>query len=238
MSEVYYHLTTEENAKRILKEGLKTNIGERRAMIDDERTGIFLCKKSDVPYWMILLNLPVILEVHDLDELDMEDYSYIKYHEYIYNKDITPDKISRSTIKPRKKKAMEYLCYRYIDSLSSFTVQCAVYYYYANDPDIKGYDGEERLESLKYDANALLAVLPNLDYSILSKDDIKQHLKREGESGEYTICDSYEFTGHKLYVQLIHYPEDEFSEKRKQIYEYIKTTFKGCLGISTGGWCG
>jgi hypothetical protein len=141
-------------------------------------------------------------------------------------------------MRPNKRKAMENLCYRHIDSLSSFKVQCAVYYYYADKPDIKGYDGEERLESLKHDANALLVVLPNLDYSILSKDDIKKHLKNEGESGEYTICDRYEFTGHKLYVQLIHYPKDDFTKTRKQIYEYIKNTFKGCLGIDTGGWCG
>lgn len=230
MSEIYYHLTTEENAKRILKEGLKIN---------NEEEGIFLCKKHDIPYWMIVLNLSAILEIRGLEECNIEEYdNYIEYQEYVYKKDIEPDKISRRTMRPRKKKAMEYLCYQYLNSLSAFTVDCAVYYFYADDPDIEGYDGEERLEDLKCYADALLAVLPNLNYSLLSKDDIKQYLKQLGNSGEYTICDSYEPTGRKLYVQLIHYPEDEVSEKRRKIYEYIKTTFKGCLSINTGGWCG
>lgn len=233
MCEKYYHLTTEENAKRILEEGLLPIHGEHKNMIHDEREGIFLCGEKDVPYWKIILGLSVVLEVSNIKIEEENIYNYSYYKEYVYEKKIESENIRRVKMENKKANAdaMKDLCYQYLYWLSSFTVHCARYYFY---------DMEEEMlhESIDIDADCLLAVLPHLDYSICGTDEIKEFLIEEGDSGEYTICDKYVPTGHRLYVQLIHYPKDDLSTKRRKIYEYIKDTFKGCLRVHTGGWCG
>ena len=36
---------------------------------------------------------------------------------------------------------------------------------------------------------------------------------------------------------IIEYPEDDLSENRKKIYDYIYKNLDGCLDIDTGGFC-
>ena len=85
--------------------------------------------------------------------------------------------------------------------------------------------------------DACLGVKKRMDYSVLSKDEIREELECMGERGAFTIVDWYLNTDYKLYEQLIHYPEDSLTKKRTMLYDYIATTFDGCLDISTGGWC-
>lgn len=192
-----------------------------------------MCKRKDIPYWQILLGLDAVLEINgiEIDENNVYDYSY--YSEYVYEKSISASDIKRVYLKTNKTKAMHDLCLSYLDSLSIFTVDCARYYYHKDkDYDLIQY------EDLECMADCIIAVMRNLDYSVCTKKEIKNHLKEEGEAGAYTFCDMYFDTGTKLYQQLILYPEDGLSEKRKQIYCYFKKYLKGCFDVNTGGWCG
>lgn len=235
--ETYYHLTTKENAHKILVEGLKPINGERRKMVNDSREGIFMCKKEDIASWQIILDLPVILEINNIETNKEQEWNYTLYSEILYDKPIPAEDIKESNIKitkSKRRKKMRELCEDYIRSFNHFCVLCARYYNNLGD--------ESYYRQVKEYAESLLVVIPKLDYSVLTKEEIKEFLKNEGDSGEYTICDDYapgyESTKHRLYVQLQYYPKDGLYPYRKQIYEYIKTTFKGCLRISTGGWCG
>lgn len=127
MDKKYYHLTTDENAKRILKEGLLPIHGERKDMIHDEREGVFLCCKEDIPYWKIILNLPAILEISNVKIDDENMYNYIDYKEYVYTNKIESKDIKRVNMKVETTEAMKTLSHRYIMSLSLFTVHCARY---------------------------------------------------------------------------------------------------------------
>ena len=93
-------------------------------------------------------------------------------------------------------------------------------------------------EDIKYTTDALLFVLPSLDYSSVDKKEIRNELKTAGENGCFTFLDTYMFTSNRLYQQLALYPEDELSTKRNKIYKYIKKYLSGCLSVNTGGWCG
>ena len=233
MKTKYYLLTTKENAEIILKEGLKPITGNRLKIIDDKREGIFLCKKKDIPYWQIILNLPVVLSISDI-EIDEECvYHYINYNEYVYEEEIPANKIKRSycDIFMNKSKAMHDLCILYIRSLSRFTVDCAKYYFY-NKTDEKLY------EIINREADTLIYVLKNLDYSSCSKKEIKDALIQADERGNYTFCDRYLNTSNQLFTQLIYYPHDKLFEKRDVIYRYIKENFEDVLLINTGSWCG
>lgn len=46
-------------------------------------------------------------------------------------------------------------------------------------------------------------IMKNLDYSELSKKEIREELKWAGENGEYTVCDEYKSTVRSLYEQLL-----------------------------------
>jgi len=229
----YYHLTTEENAAKILVEGLKPVVGDRSKAIHDERTGIFLCKRKCIAYWQIILNLQEVLEVTGIDAEKSYSYNYGDYEEFIYEKEIPASNIKRTNIKPGKIRAMRRLCISYISTISRFCELCARYY------DAKSKYGKELYEDLDAWADTLLYVLPNLNYKLCSKSKIVSEIEYAGqELCAYTLCDKYYDTGKRLYQMLLEYPADELTEKRNKIHNLIKMNLDGCLEVDTGGWCG
>lgn len=58
-----YHVTTEENAKSILKNGLIPKIGERSQLVGETEKYVYLCGRKDVPFWSLILDKPVVLRV-------------------------------------------------------------------------------------------------------------------------------------------------------------------------------
>jgi hypothetical protein len=225
----YYHLTSNENAKKILKEGLRPIHGENSAAISDKREGVFLCKKDDIPYWKIILDLPVILEVDDIEDDNVEIYKYTLYSEYVYPNVITFEKIKEVCLDIDIKNAMHNLCIDYLYIFSRFTVQCARYYDYRN---------KDLHDALILSADSLISVMYNLDYTSCDKKEIMAELKEIGEIGDYSFLDMYYTTGRRLYQQLILYPQDDLTERRREIYRYLKKYLKGCISVNTGGYCG
>ena len=77
----------------------------------------------------------------------------------------------------------------------------------------------------------------NLNYNYTDKKSIINEIKMQVEGIGYTLCDMYFNAGKRLYEMLIEYPEDDLSENRKKIYDYIYKNLDGCLDIDTGGFC-
>ena len=46
----FYHLTTEDNANSILKDGLIPHIGERSQSVRELKKHVYLCNEEDVPF--------------------------------------------------------------------------------------------------------------------------------------------------------------------------------------------
>lgn len=231
MTQSFYHITTENNARKILQQGLKPQIGPNSRAINETQPAIYFCKKEDIPYWQILLDSPIVLRISGLTDENVSSYNYSYYNEYIYQHDIPAKAIRKVSIKINRQQAMINLCMSYLDYLSYFTVHCARYYFYNRK-------NTALFENIQAEATCIEFIMRNLDYSVLSKQTIRKHFKELGESGEYTICDKYCGTDHTLLEQLILYPEDETSELRSKIYRYFKKYLKGCLHVNTGGWCG
>lgn len=225
----YYHLTSKENAAKILKDGLKPMLGENSMLVSEERPAIYLCKRKDLPYWKILLKREVILQVEESDGMQIERIDYGEYSEYLCSTEIPAEKIKRVYIKMDSIQAMKDLCLSYIITFSRCTEIAARHYNY---PD-QDYGAE--LEEL---LDCSLAAALNLDYSVLSRREIKNELINHGDNGCYTFLDTYLDDDVRMYEQLVRYPEDKFAEKRAKLYQYIKKAFKGCLNVNTGGWTG
>ena len=75
-----YHVTTEENAKSILKNGLIPKIGERSQLVGETEKYVYLCGRKDVPFWSLILDKPVVLRVEmkdgEVNENNVYQYSY------------------------------------------------------------------------------------------------------------------------------------------------------------------
>lgn len=225
-----YHVTTEENLNQIMRDGLIPMIGSNSAKVNEKEKYIFLCRKDEVPYWQILLSCSVVLQVDVISEIDNNIAYYGLYNEFIHKTPISSDKIKKISFPQPTAEHMKKLCISYISSFSYFTELCARYY--DNNPSF------DDLVHLNIVADSIIAVVDKLDYSVLSKSEIKKVLASAGDDGEYTLCDHYYDTDKRLYEQLICYPDDELSEKRKVIHKHIVNNLSGCLSVETGGWCG
>ncbi len=237
---MFYHITTKENAEIILKEGLKPMIGPNSQLIDEKEPAIYLCKRKDVPYWQIILQRFTILAI-DEAAVKLEGDYYFKYNlydEYIIKQAIKPEFIKKVYMPTNREKQNHDLCLDYLYNLSRFCEVCARWYD-THDPEDSENDGNpEWFEEIKFDSKLLTQVLPNLNYAAIDKSEIRAQLKSMGENGMYTFCGKFYDENKRLYQKLIDYPNDEITDYRKQIYDYIRTNLKGCLSVNTGGWCG
>ena len=228
----YYHLTTKDKVKNILKKGLKPSIGEKSKIAGETEPAIYLSDKDSIAYWAIILGYDTILEVDC--EVD-RDFNYGLYKEYLSYNSIPPERISKSSVYVSHLEyyiAMQKICINYLSDISLYCSNCAYYY---GRPQ---YNTKELHDRINHQAKALLFVVNNLNYPlVLTKENIINEIQNLGESGAYTICDVYCNSGKRLYQMLIEYPDDDLAEDRKKIYDYICKTFDGCLEVNTGGFC-
>lgn len=227
----YYHLTTKDKLPEILKNGLKPQIGENAAIAGEEKPAIYLCRLKDLPYWKIILDRIIVLKVKDITVTMDDIYDYSMYSEYVYDKTIPVKSIARIYTPKPTLGQMQKLCIDYIYNLSKTTIAIARFYNnHVNNSEIR--------QIINKRLDCTLNVLANLDYATLDTENIRNELKEMGKSGDYTFLDTYMNTDKKLYQMLIEYPEDDLTEKRQALYNYIIKTFDKCLDVYTGGFTG
>lgn len=228
-----YHITKKENLPGILQEGLKPQVGDKSKLVHEKTPFVYLCRRKDLPYWKIILGESVVLKIQ-LDKSNCQENILGNYNEYRYKNIILPEEIVKVYTPKPSKFHMRKLCFGYLWSLNFLTLQTAIYYTYKNEKRSTTLCEEE----LHLFCDAFIAVMDNLDYSVLAKKEVRDFLKYLGENGEYTFLDEYLGTGKRLYEQLILFPEDSTFEKRRKIYNYIKKNLSDCLTLYTGGWTG
>lgn len=226
-----YHLTIREDVQMILQNGLHPFLGEQAKLAHEEQPAIYLCEKKDLPYWAILLGKNVALKISGIERTEVVPYQYFCYSEYVYFKDIIPEQISVVDFPVITDSHMRDLCRGYIESISHVT-KCMAQYYFYHNKDLFSSDDLAKL------VDSILIVRNRLDYSICTEEELRGILVELGESGEYVFTDTYLDTERRLWEQLLFYPEDELTNRRRELYNYIKETFRGCLYTNTGGWTG
>ena len=233
--EKLYHLTTIKNAELILKEGLKCRIGERSKLVKEYRPGIYLTDIDSLPYWQLILDVPIILEVKNIQQDNLEKYDYHSYSEYIYSSNISSENINSVTMSYDVSKYNCRLSLDVLDTISDVCVRCAQYY---NDNNkLSDYEKNDYIKGLKHLLVLSKYLLNRIDLFSCKLEVVTEHLIGSAEDGEYTLCDEYKHTGLRLYEQLIHYRHDELTEHRKSLYEKCIEKFPEYIkNIDTGGW--
>lgn len=233
--EKLYHLTTIKNAELILKEGLKCRIGERSKLVKEYRPGIYLTDIDSLPYWQLILDVPIILEVKNIQQDNLEKYDYCSYSEYIYSSNIDSENINQVTVSYDVSKYNCRLSLDVLETISNVCVRCAQYY---NDQIyLSGCEKSDYIEALENWLILSKYLLDKIDLFSCKREVVTEHLIDSAEDGEYTLCDEYKHTGLRLYEQLIHYRHDELTEHRKALYEKCIEKFPEYINnINTGIW--
>lgn len=240
----YYHLTTPENAAIIMQNGLKPMLGERAKSVKESKPALCLCSEKSIDAWAILLGINTVVKLTVPSEKKLEKVADCDCtDEFRYDGEIPAKYIVESyEIKPSQD-VLDQLRYDYIMTLSRFCELCARYYTEGTGWKDGGELQEEIEEDIKIYGECLIPVIPRLRYTEMDRQEIRNDLRRFGDSGAYTFCDDYAVDYSKkpikrLYQMLVEYPDDKFTELRKSVYKLIKTNFKYCLRINTGGWTG
>lgn len=229
-----YHVTTADHLPDILKQGLRPQVGPNSALCGTSFGFVYLCDYHSIPYWAIMLKRPVVLRVRvKQDTPDMHDCNYYGYREFATGRPIPKECLSvykTNLSKPLLQRTMRKLCLRYLDTVSNLCVKFLHYYHFETQFPYN-------LTCLTDYARTILHVLRNLDYHCLSDQEMTSHIIAYAESGEYAFTDQYLNTNLKLYEAISNIPDqDESTDIRQQLTQWMKTNWKSALFLSTGGW--
>ena len=232
----FYHVTKKEYLETILKNGLKPSIGDNSLLAQEDTPRIYLCAYDDIPYWKILLNADVVLEISNLDRDFDGTYEYEYYSEYITTISIPAEHITVMDYTIDTTEYMQTLCIDVLHRLSTYLMRCAQYY--DREKDIVD-NADEIYDALKQLSRLYVMTLPRLNYQTCDTKLIESELRYRAEDCcEYTLCDEYHNTGERLWTQVKYYPKDDLYDSNMRIYEYIRNNLADKLEIDTGGWTG
>lgn len=236
-----YHVTKKENVESIMKNGLIPQIGKNSILVGEAKPYIFLCEKESIPFWKILLEGDVVLEIKDRDDgysEYIEGYSFATCREYNACDVISPNRISvYSKRTPVRKSHMRRLSRTELTDISYIVLQVIKWY-------DNYYDGQFRkehsLSDITLNIRSLRTVLQRIDFSVLSNKEKNEELKELGESGEFTFADVYFSEKTRLYKKALQFAkennDEELAKELTMLNRFIERNFK--LGnLYTGGWC-
>lgn len=237
-----YHVTTEENAKSILKNGLLPKIGERSQLVGETEKYVYLCGRKDVPFWSLILDKPVVLRVEmkdgEVDENNVYQYSY--YSETLTETAISAERIRKSRVsRSLTDEQMKDLALSYVDMISLICVKFAEYITHIDDEPEE--EAAEDRQAIELTIEALKFTLPHLNFSGVNAKMLRDHLHERGDGG-CTLCDRYEPNwkeGEKC-IRLYDLLNSHHlaTNNTKWLYKWLKKTFPRRLRVDTGGWTG
>lgn len=243
--EYYYHLTDANNITDIFRDGLIPKIGSNSASVDEQDKLIYLCKEKDIPYWALHTGKKYVLKVAiNSDNKDkLKKYNYgstlspagikgiddFNFSEYTYDSTILPKDIKfigkyedTDLFSPRQfMKIQRQVALSSLIMLSEFCATCADKYNNVDDKDD---------DYIKHLASVVIANISKLDYSVISKREIRQLFNYMNRSGDHTICDRYLNESYNLWQALIMYKADDLIYCKATVYQLIKTNIYPIIG--------
>ncbi len=224
-SKKLYHITTPECVDSILKDGLIAQIGENAKLVGAEDPYVYLCYEEDVPFWMILLQGSVILEVTGFKGA-MESSQYDGYAEVIALDSIPAKYIRISDWKPDLTQAMKHLCISYVFLLSNLCDEIIEYY------ECKySYDKEYR-NHLMENIWSVTLTLKHLDFTTVDPEELKQAIWDSGD-GSYSFVGryhgNYEDEGSYIWKKIASVKTDLLYPYTKELSQTIQEKFPNFL---------
>lgn len=229
-----YHVTDEEHLPLILKHGLIPQIAKDSVICDEHEEAIYLSDCRSILCWQILLDKPVVIRfpISVVPVHDLEKFEHLEYNEYITHQPIPAECIQKVSMRMPKNKdrsyAMQIVCKDYIYAISDICVRFARHYMYVKQNEVSNTE----TTVLEHMCKTLLTRLPRLNYKCLPTWD--KLLDIMDICGHPVFLDIYANTGCRLYEILLEYPDDKFTNYRKQLYDYIIQTFRNELHLNTG----
>ena len=254
-----YHLTTPDAACRLRKEGLVPSIGERGAMCLEKENVICFCDAQSVPYWSRLLGLSVLFSVNseDLDIFALIGRLKCNHcYEFRYTKPIPASLLKGcKPFKTISREKENWLCESYMSVFHMICTQFALYYL---SPSLSDEGREDSREFLAKTVSSSLFFARNLDFSNFPSKMARASIRKYAFTDRCVVDKAWWDAANKampdyvaafaertaakkeyrLYQMLKKYPNDEFTDLRRELYDFIVKTFRptGCLDINTGSF--
>ncbi len=227
---MYYHLTSKENIDSILNNGLLPKIGSNSNLVSETDKCIYLTDKESLPVWMILLNKDMILAIDINREMRTCNYGAGLYNEYITKDPIPASAIKVSaTIDFDRNYYTKKILIEYMYTISIICSNIARLYARKQDIDINTVN----------EIKSISTVLSRLDSSKFSDDDyaeIKDYIRKYGDEGEFTLCDTYFNEKRKLYQILTDYDSGEYKLTLESFRNNIERLYGKALNVNSGGF--
>lgn len=209
-----YHLTTEEAWEHIREEGLKPQCGQNSYLCCENQDLIFLCDGSSLPYWAALLNANVLLRLPGNCADNLKERKYTQYSEFLTKTPVVPAKLERIPMIEVPDQIHDTLCISYLEDISSLVVEIVRSYRF-------GPPGQDICQMLTNEVELFLGIVSRLKYQNCDPAKLVKRLCEEGDSGEYTLADTYENTDARLWEQLLKFEDDNMAPARRQLSSWI-----------------
>lgn len=233
-SNIFYHVTTEDNLPAIQKEGLTPRLGANSLLVGETEPCIYLCTESGIAFWSIILDAPVVLQVTLTKEQcgSIEGSKDNEYEEYYLKEPVPPEHIVRVPC-PDKTSVMRDLCAGIIAEIGSLCGEILEYRWEEKNLFAvtgKTMEAKER-GMLCRKIKAVHTLMDHLDWSCLTDDEIRSQI-------ELSACEGSSFVdkdedGDSLYQKISMYENDDLQQAAAGLTASIKNIFSDFLDIDT-----
>lgn len=223
-----YHVTNETKAESILKDRvLLPGRGDHCLSVND-MGAVYLCSREDIPFWQLILGCSRVVRIPKRDIPQCAEFDYGRYKEFIcrtpiQSKDI--EDVSGQITKAELQKANTVLCCSYLWTISHLCMRYARYYHEGT-----------AMDEIITETKTVLDILSHFNYMDVPVTELKKEMEKMVDACAYTFADTYCNTDTRLWEQLVKYPDDEFSEIRTELHDFIKENLKPVLFENTGGY--
>lgn len=225
-----YHLTTEESWEHIREEGLRPRCGRNSYLCCEDRNLVYVCDGESLPYWAALLDANVLLRVPEDGLQDLVQQKYSRYSEFFTTTPVEPSMLERIPMIEVPGDVQEYLCISYLEDISRLVARIIRHYRY-------GHPDQDMCAILSEEADLFLGIVSRLKYQECDPAKLVKWLRDEGDSGEYTLADTYENTSTRLWEQLLKFEDDDLVPTRRRLSAWIKENLpREARYARTGGY--
>lgn len=232
----YYHLTNEEEAASILKNGLKPLIGKNSESVGETEERVYLTDYDSVKYWAMLLNKNILLEVAMDKEISYScQYGdgVSSYKEFFVYSDIEASRIRQ--IKMPELQDDEVNVSILLDYSFTLTSLCNDIISYYVDKSTVFYDEDEMIEEVTHIINAMKYLLKPTK----TINDLKNRIRRCHTemciAWDTMYIDSPDYPDvcglRKCDIISVIEPDKKSITVRKQLTELIRTLYEDCFDI-------